>query len=286
MLQQTDTPFIYKPADFARAQQLLYRQTGINLSTSKTQMVYSRLARRLRALGLHDFSRYLNLVETDKEEREEFVNALTTNLTSFFREPHHFEMLARYAEPLAAAGRRLRVWCAASSTGEEAYSIAMTLVQVYRHCPPPVELIASDIDSRVLQQARSGIYALPLLDKMDAALKRQFFQRGKGGMKGQARILPQIRDWVEFRQINLLDASWPLKGPFDVIFCRNVMIYFDKPTQHKLFERMLGHLVEGGLYMAGHSESFTQSGYPVRLVGKTTYQKATTEQGALNRADR
>jgi chemotaxis protein methyltransferase CheR len=264
--------FAYSDADFERVRRILYRVAGISLSSTKQQMVYSRLARRLRALRLPDFVSYLAHLDRDAAEMEEFINALTTNLTSFFREPHHFDILAHYAKRFSDQGKKLRCWCTASSTGEEPYSIAMTLVEAYGSYSPPVEIIASDIDSKVLKEAERGVYPLARVESLSLARKKQFLQRGKGDNLGKARVIPELRKLIHFRQINLLDASWPVKGPFDVIFCRNVMIYFDKPTQMKLLERMIGLLHPEGLYVAGHSESFMQANHLVRLVGKTTYQ--------------
>jgi chemotaxis protein methyltransferase CheR len=278
--------FVYSPADFEQIRRRLYAQTGINLASSKAQMVYSRLSRRLRALRISSFADYLAFLADNPREQEEFVNALTTNLTAFFREAHHFAMLENYAREFARAGRYLRCWCAATSTGEEAYSIAMTLIRAYDSYSPPVEILASDIDSRVLEQAKAGIYSLAQLEKLDSETRRLFFQRGRGSMAGRARIRPQLTELIRFERINLLDTSWPLKEPFHVIFCRNVMIYFDKPTQFRLLERMLDYLADDGLYFAGHSESFVQAPHLVRLVGKSTYMKVDAQPGSSGYANR
>jgi chemotaxis protein methyltransferase CheR len=237
--------FSYSRADFERVRSIIYRKAGINLSDSKKQLVYSRLARRLRALKLPDFASYLAYLEVNDSEQQEFVNALTTNLTAFFREPHHFEILAHYAQQLKPTHRPLRVWCAASSTGEEPYSIAIALAEVYKTYQPPVEIIASDIDSSVLREARAGIYNLARLESVSLERKKQFFQRGTGRNSGKARIVSELVKCIEFRQLNLLDKDWPLEPPFDIIFCRNVMIYFDKKTQLQLLERMVNLLIPG-----------------------------------------
>jgi chemotaxis protein methyltransferase CheR len=263
--------FTYSRADFERVRSIIYRKAGINLSDSKKQLVYSRLARRLRALKLPDFTSYLEYLDVNESEQQEFVNALTTNLTAFFREPHHFEILAHYAKQLQPIHRPLRVWCAASSTGEEPYSIAIALAEVYESYLPPVEIIASDIDSNVLHEARAGIYNLARLESVSPERKKQFFQRGTGPNNGKARIVPALTKCIEFRQLNLLDKDWSLTPPFDIIFCRNVMIYFDRKTQLQLLERMVNLLIPGGLYIAGHSESFNQAQHLVKLVAKTTY---------------
>jgi chemotaxis protein methyltransferase CheR len=279
--QDNAREFNYSEADFEKVRKVIYHKAGINLSDSKKQLVYSRLARRLRALKLENFSAYLTYLNENEQEQEEFVNALTTNLTAFFREPHHFTILADYAKKMQYKNRPLRVWCSAASTGEEPYSIAISLAEAYGSYSPPVEIIASDIDSNVLREASSGIYTLQRLDSLSLDRKKQFFLRGKGANNGKARIVQELRNLIEFRQINLLDTTWPLQGSFDIIFCRNVMIYFDKATQLKLLERMTKLLTPEGLYIAGHSESFSQATHIVKLVGKTTYALAKS-QGAAN----
>lgn len=271
--------FDYADADFARVKAIIYRKAGINLGDSKKQLVYSRLARRLRVLQLNNFDEYLAYLDHNKSEQQEFINALTTNLTAFFREAHHFPVLADYARNRKAATGKLRVWCAAASTGEEPYSIAMTLVEAYGTYTPPVDIIASDIDSSVLAFASQGIYALERLDALSLEQKKQFFLRGKGKNNGSAKVIDKLRELVEFRQINLLDRDWGLGAGFDVIFCRNVMIYFDKPTQLQLLERMVRLVKPEGLYIAGHSESFSHAPHLVKLVGKTTYRLVDSSAG-------
>lgn len=281
MSPSNDREFNYSEADFEKVRSVIYQKAGISLSDSKKQLVYSRLARRLRALKLPNFTAYLSYLSENEHEQEEFINALTTNLTAFFREPHHFEILANYVKKLKSQDRKLRIWCSASSTGEEPYSIAMALAEAYGRYDPPVEIIASDIDSNVLREASAGIYTLQRLESLSLERKKQFFQRGKGANAGKARVVQELRNLIEFRQINLLDKTWPLQPHFDVIFCRNVMIYFDKATQLKLLERMTKLLKPQGLYIAGHSESFSQAPHLVKLVGKTTYVLAK-QQDASN----
>lgn len=266
--------FNYVDADFMRVKAIIYRKAGINLGDNKKQLVYSRLARRLRLLQLHNFDEYLVYLERNNSEQQEFINALTTNLTAFFREPHHFSILSDFVHNKKHTAEKLRIWCAASSTGEEPYSIAMTLVEAYGTYTPPVEIIASDIDSNVLHYAMRGVYDLERLDALDLAQKRQFFLRGKGSHNGKARVIDPLRQLVKFQQINLLEKNWNLHSKFDVIFCRNVMIYFDRPTQLALLERMIGLLKQDGLYIAGHSESFSHAPHLVKLIGKTTYHLA------------
>nr|WP_324258096.1 CheR family methyltransferase [Cellvibrio fontiphilus] len=274
--------FSYRPADFERVRAIIHRKAGIHLADSKKQLVYSRLARRLRVLGLADFSDYLDYLEKNPPEQEEFVNALTTNLTAFFREPHHFSILAAYANKHKNSPARLRVWCAASSTGEEPYSIAMTLIETFGRYDPPVDIIASDIDSNVLAEASRGVYSLSRLQSLSLSQKKQFFLRGKGSNACNAKVIDALKQLVEFKKINLLDKRWPLEGKFDVIFCRNVMIYFDKQTQMVLLTRMMRLLKPEGLYIAGHSESFSHAAHLVRLVDKTTYQAIDSVADNIN----
>ncbi|MFP6862769.1 CheR family methyltransferase [Pseudomonas sp.] len=264
--------FHYTRADFEQARSLLYRQAGINLSDSKEQMLYSRLARRLRALNLTDFSSYFSYMHQHEEEWQQFINALTTNLTAFFREKHHFETLANYARKHASQKRKLRVWSAAASTGEEPYSLGMTLIEAFGSFTPQAEILASDIDTGVLNTARQGIYAEARIEDISTERRKAFFLRGKGPQQGKVRVCDALRELVDFRQINLLDNDWGIEPGLDVIFCRNVMIYFDKATQTQLLERMVQLLQPDGLFFAGHSESFVQAAHLVRLVGHTVYR--------------
>ena len=265
--------FAFTPRDFARVRDLIYKQAGIALSESKQEMVYSRLARRLRAKGLDSFTVYLDRLESgrDDEEWEAFTNALTTNLTSFFREGHHFPLLAEHAKKAKAP---LTVWCAASSTGEEPYSIAMTLCEAFNTLTPPVSIIATDIDTKVLDAASNGIYTADRLEKMSSERVKRFFLRGKGERSGLVRVRPELRQLIEFKPLNLLASAWPVKGPFDVIFCRNVMIYFDKPTQGCILSRFVPLMKPDGLLFAGHSENFVYVTDAFTLRGKTVYEVA------------
>lgn len=273
MTENSVREFEYADADFARVKAAIYRKAGINLADSKKQLVYSRLARRLRVLNLDSFGAYLDYLEATPDELQEFINALTTNLTAFFRESHHFDVLAEFIKK-HRCNKPCRIWCTASSTGEEPYSIAMTLVEAYGSYKPPVEIVASDIDSQVLSTAAAGVYTLERLSALSLEQKKQFFLRGKGVNNGKAKAIDELRKLIDFQQINLLDKQWPITGKFDVIFCRNVMIYFDKLTQLKLLERMVQFLTPDGLYIAGHSESFSHATHLVHLIGKTTYQLA------------
>jgi chemotaxis protein methyltransferase CheR len=251
---------------------LIYERVGISLGSSKHQMVYSRLSRRLRARNLQSFEEYLQLLATgDPAELEAFTNSLTTNLTSFFREAHHFPLLAEHV--LAQARRhRVKLWCSAASTGEEPYSMAMTVVEAFGSFTPPVHIVATDVDTQVLAHAERGVYPLERLERMPQQRLRQFFLRGTGSQSGYARIRPELQQMISFRPLNLLERSWPLRGPFDAIFCRNVMIYFDKKTQRAILERFRPLLREDSLLFAGHSESFQHAADLFRPRGKTVYE--------------
>jgi chemotaxis protein methyltransferase CheR len=267
--------FGYNDHDFEQVRSRLYRRAGISLAASKRQMVYSRLARRLRQLALPSFSSYLAYLDRHPEEWQPFINALTTNITAFFRERHHFAQLKALASEPQRRGRPLRLWSAASSTGEEPYSMAIALHQALGGRARGVQIIASDIDTGVLETARRGVYPLERIDQLEPELKKRYFQRGTGSNAGLARVVPELRQMVEFRRINLLDTDWHLAGGLDAIFCRNVMIYFDKTTQAQLLERMVRLLRPDGLFFAGHSESFVQASHVVKLVSRTVYRPVT-----------
>ncbi len=271
-----DAEFSFSGADFERVRQLIYQRAGISLHAGKQAMVYSRLSRRLRETGHRSFADYLQGLERGQGETEwqEFVNCLTTNLTAFFREEHHFHALVQDLQALSArrAGKPIRIWCNAASTGEEPYSLAMTVTEALG-ANAPVRILASDIDTKVLDTARRGVYAADSRGLDPERLKRHFL-RGTGANAGFIRARPELARLLEFRSFNLMSPSWSSLGdPFDVIFCRNVMIYFDNPTQRKVLERMHAVLQPGGLLYVGHSENFTESRDLFRLRGKTIYEK-------------
>jgi len=266
--------FEFTAADFERVRKLIHEHAGIALSGAKQDMVYSRLARRLRAVGDKTFAQYLARLERgDRREWETFVNSLTTNLTAFFREGHHFETLAQHLAKRAER-RPLRIWCSAASTGEEPYSIAMTAVDAFNSFTPPVSILASDLDTSVLAQGEAGIYPQERVDKLPRETVARFFQKGANAQAGMVRVRPELQRLIAFKRINLLEASWPVQGPLDAIFCRNVMIYFDKPTQYRILQRFLPLLREDGLLFAGHSESFLHAGDLFRPLGRTVYARA------------
>jgi chemotaxis protein methyltransferase CheR len=273
--QETVKEFDFTRRDFERVRALIYRRAGISLADSKQEMVYSRLARRLRANGIASFASYLDALEAGRmpAEWESFTNALTTNLTSFFREAHHFPLLAEHAlKARAKHGAPLTIWCSASSTGEEPYSIAMTVCEAFDTLTPPVQIIATDIDTNVLATASAGVYPIERVEKMEQARLRRFFLKGKGAQEGLVRVRPELRQLVTFRPLNLLADGWDVKGPFDVIFCRNVMIYFDKATQRKILSRFVPLMKPDALLFAGHSENFLYVSDSLRLRGKTVYE--------------
>lgn len=270
--KQEGREFLFTSQDFQRIRDLIHSHAGIALGEGKQELVYSRLSRRLRATGIRTFAEYLQLLERgDKAEWELFANSLTTNLTSFFREPHHFTILAEYLRSIKER-RPLTFWCSASSTGEEAYSMAMTVVDVFGSHAPPINIIASDIDTKVLETARQGIYPEERVSKLDPDQVRRFFMRGAGVEAGQVRVRQELRDMITFRQINLLHDDWPLRPPLDAIFCRNVMIYFDKPTQLRILKKFVPLLCDNGLLFAGHSESFYFADEYFKLRGRTVYE--------------
>ncbi|MEC9406304.1 MAG: CheR family methyltransferase [Pseudomonadota bacterium] len=258
-------------AQFQRIRQMIRDYAGISLAASKQDMVYSRLVRRLRRLRLDSFDAYLALVDGDeRNEREAFVNALTTNLTAFYREAHHFEVLDRVLSEYGS--QRVRIWCSAASTGEEPYSIAMTAVEHYESWTPPVEIVATDINTEVLAHCRAGIYALDRVEDVTLARRKRFFQRGVGAMAGRARVRPELRRLVEFETFNLLGQQWARFNGVDIIFCRNVMIYFDKPTQSALLQQFHRSLRSGGWLFVGHSESQVRDVPGFVSQGHTVYR--------------
>jgi chemotaxis protein methyltransferase CheR len=257
--------------DFATVRELIAEYAGIKLSLQKRNMVYNRLLRRLRARGMPGFGEYLELVQREGSgEREAFVNALTTNLTAFFREPHHFDLLLEHAR--ARAARRaapLRCWSSACSTGEEAWSIAMIL----REAECPGEVLGTDIDTDVLQQAQAGVYRDERTSGLPLERLRRHFLRGTGVNEGLVSVRPELRAMLRFGQLNLQSPVWPAQDRFDVIFCRNVVIYFDRDFQKQLLQRLADLLVPGGLLMVGHSESFPAAHAGFRSCGRTAYER-------------
>lgn len=275
-----ETEFEFADQDFQRIRRIINDIAGISLADGKRELVYSRLSRRLRHLGLRRFDEYCRLLETGGDHNEEigeFVNALTTNLTSFFRESHHFDFLGAELLPAlirerGAGNRRIRIWSAGCSTGEEPYSIAMVLRETLPAVGWDAKILATDLDSNVLATAERGVYDESRIKDLSDARVRRWFQRGRGAQSGQVRVASELRELITFRRLNLMH-DWPMRGPFDVVFCRNVVIYFDKPTQRVLFERFADLLVDHGHLFVGHSESLFKVTERFVPLGKTIYQR-------------
>jgi chemotaxis protein methyltransferase CheR len=266
-----NSEFLFTDSDFSRIRTLIHRRAGIALGEQKRQMVYSRLSRRLRELQLPEFSTYLELLEAsrDGEEWQAFINSLTTNLTSFFREAHHFPVLAAHVRK---SKQPVTIWCAAASTGEEPYSIAITLIEALGERAGTARVIATDIDTAVLAKASAGVFTLEQVNRLSTERLRRFFNKGTGSNAGKVRVRPEVAAMVKFSRLNLLDPSWSVKEPVDAIFCRNVMIYFDKPTQKKVLDRFAPLLKPEGLLFAGHSENASLVSPGFKAVGQTVYE--------------
>lgn len=269
--------------DFSFICDFVYQSTGIVLNDNKREMVYRRLTRIIRDRKLGSFSDYCQLLRTQGEqEKDYFINAITTNLTSFFREKHHFEYLAMKFFPKLKTSKvasekgkkRLRIWSSASSTGEEPYSIAITVLETMSSVISTwdVKILATDIDSNVLETGKKGIYEYRRVENIDEELKHKYFKRGFGKNDNNIRVNNELSDLITFKQLNLLH-EWPMKGPFDVIFCRNVIIYFDKATQQELFARYYDLLAPGGLLLLGHSENLGAFQQHFESVGRTIFRK-------------
>ncbi len=273
------TEFRFTEDDFQWLRQAANQHSGIVLADAKRNMIYSRLTKRLRQLNLSSFAEYRQLLgRGDASEFGEFINAITTNLTSFFREQHHFEHLADRTIPeLVAQGRRerrMKVWSAGCSTGEEPYSIAIVLEESLKKYPGwSYDILATDLDTQVLRRAAAGIYTQERGSNLDEVRLKRWFLRGQGCHTGQIRVKPELQRHIRFQQLNLVQA-WKVDGPFDVLFCRNVIIYFDKETQRKLFDKFADSLSPGATLHIGHSETLHQVSGRFQLAGKTTYRKS------------
>lgn len=269
--------FELRQSDFDRIKNQIFDLTGISLSDAKKDMVYSRLSRRIRDLSLTNFKQYCDLVEQDDSpELVNFINAITTNLTSFFREEHHFKFLVESALPDIMRRnkdtRRIRIWSAGCSTGEEAYSIGIALKETLpRKHSWDIKILATDLDTEVLAKAQKGVYDLDRINGLAASRQQKWFSRGTGSRSGLVKVVDEIKSLISFKQLNLM-AEWPMKGPFDIIFCRNVVIYFDKPTQKVLFKRYSDLLEKNRYLFVGHSESLLKVSTEFKLIGNTIYQ--------------
>lgn len=278
-LQNTSSPLFALPAqaklapgDFEEAARLLQKRAGIVLGDHKQEMAGRTLALRAHALGFETVRDYLEDLARNAlaPEWESFVNSFTINHTAFFREQHHFEILASFVRKRA---KPISIWCCAASTGEEPYTIAMTLRE---NCEQPdfgVSIWATDIDTTAIRRAREGIYPRERVKPVPEDYLRKYFQRGTGRRAGMVRVKDNLRSLIEFDVFNLLQNDWPAPHSFDAIFCRNTMIYFDKSTQTKILDRFAPTLKTGGLLFAGHSENFTYLTNAFRLQGQTVYVK-------------
>lgn len=263
-------------AQFETIRSLLHQTCGIKLNHGKESLVKSRLMKRIRLLGLGSFEEYLQYLDADStnRERKALVDALTTNKTSFFREYDHFIFLRERLLPrLLAEKRAIRIWSAGCSTGEEPYSIAMEL----REAVPDIDrrdvrILATDISSQVLKAAQEGVYTDDNIRDVPGNLLKKYFSPVAGTSAQRYSVQECLRKTVRFAHLNLM-TDWPMKGPFDVIFCRNVMIYFEKPTQQWLVQRFWSLLNHGGCLLVGHSESLTASAHKFRYVQPATYMK-------------
>ena len=264
--------FVFTDDDFDRIRRFIHQRAGIALNPSKKDMVYGRLVRRIRALQLPSFTAYLERLfsERGNEELEHFVNALTTNLTYFFREEHHFPILADH---LRSRSGEVSIWCCAASTGEEPYSLAMTALETASSgARLNVNIVATDLDTNVLRVGAEGIYGAEAINKLPAGMANRYFDRVDDQ---RWRAKPALRQMIRFQQLNLVDTQWSVRGPFDAIFCRNVMIYFDRDTQLAVLRRFAPLLKPDGLLFVGHSENFYHATDLFRLRGKTVYERVS-----------
>jgi chemotaxis protein methyltransferase CheR len=288
--------------EFKGLRALIHRETGIWLKDGKQVMLASRLSKRLRHHGMSDFAAYAAYVEKNQDggqELAEMINCVTTNKTSFFREMHHFDFLAKTLVPQAEAGalrggsRSIRIWSAACSTGEEPYSIAISLLEALkpgraaaslpagpiRPVTSPdgwqIEVVASDIDTTVLATAAQGIYGQESLGDVPAAMQNKYFLRGKEDMSGRVRVKKDLVRLIKFQRINLMDSQWMLEGPFDAIFFRNALIYFNQDTQEIFLRKMLRFLKPGGYLILGHSEHVPWLNDAAEAIGHTIHRLRT-----------
>lgn len=276
-----DSRLTITDTEFRQLREFIHAHSGIALSDHKRALVCSRLARRLRHHNLQNYADYYRILTEDDPEGLELVamiNAITTNKTDFFREPHHFRFLAEEVFPAYRNNpnrdRPLRLWSAAASTGEEAYSLAMTALEVMPSFNErDIRILATDIDTDVLSRAEAGIYTREQAGQIPETLLHRYFLKGRGEHEDQVLAKPILQSLISFRRLNLQEEPWPMQGPFDVILCRNVLIYFDKPTQLKLFQRMAGMLKKDGYLMLGHSEAMYGLVDLFRPVGHSIYQR-------------
>ncbi len=272
--------------EYTSFRDIVFRASGISLGDARRSMLQARLARRMRALGIPSFADYLtHLRRNERTETAYLINAVTTNKTDFFREAHHFRFLAEEWLPAmraraARTGERvLRIWSAACSSGQEPYSIALALLEALRGETSglDIRILASDIDTDVLAKAARGAYGKEQLAAVPPALLGRWFTRGEGEAAGLLCVREQARALIQFRQVNLVGPRWPIRSPLDLVFCRNALIYFDRPEKDMIVHRLAAHLRPGGHLILGHSESLKRGATPFRPVGNTIYQLAPEE---------
>jgi chemotaxis protein methyltransferase CheR len=263
--------------EFLKFRELIYSEAGIKLSDLKRALVQARLSRRMRFLGLTSYEDYYEyLIDNYDDEKYQFINAITTNKTDFFRECRHFEFMKETCLPEfdRMGKKKIRIWSAGCSTGEEAYSVSIVLKEYYANRTDiDIKVLSTDIDTNVLEKGRDGIYAYDRVSDIDINLLRKYFYRGTCDNEGVFKVKECIRDLVFFRRLNLLENVYPMKNKFDIIFCRNVIIYFDKATQAKLFNKLSDYLDDHGYLFIGHSENITGITNKFSLIGHTIYRK-------------
>lgn len=279
-VQDYEKEFLLTDRDFKYLSEMAYTHASIKLGPTKRELVYGRLTKRLRVLGLKNFKQYCERLKNNSEdELTHFINAVTTNVTAFFRENHHFEYLEKNLLPEIINKHKntrspyLRVWSAGCSSGKEPYSIAMTL----KECVPDIEkwdvrILATDLDSNILEQAELGIYPEERIKDISITRKKRWFRKGTGSNAGKVKMCDEIKQLVHFRQLNLM-GDWPMKGQFDIIFYRNVAIYFDKETRAKILDRMADCLSNDGHLFVGHSESLFGLTDRFKTAGRTIHKK-------------
>jgi chemotaxis protein methyltransferase CheR len=259
--------------EFSFVKELIYEKSGIVIGDHKKEMITRRLAKRVRSLNLVGISEYCHVLKSaSDEEMVEFLNVVTTNLTSFFRESHHFDHLRDkfFPEFISSGNDKLRIWSSASSTGEEPYSLAMTMLDGLKgNKSIDAKILATDLDTEVLKKAKAGIYKKDRVENLPSSLVKKWFDK-KG--PEEFHVKRELKDCLTFNKLNLL-GRWPMKGTFDIIFCRNVLIYFDRKTQENIVDRFNQILQPGGLLMLGHSESVLKSDSRYQSLGKTIYMK-------------
>lgn len=281
--QRVDCTANLSGEDFSRLSQFIYKQCGIKMPIAKKTMLEARLQKRLRSLGMRSFGDYCNYLFSPRgidQELVQMIDLVTTNKTDFFREPDHFDYLLQRVLPEwvqkygGSAGRRLMVWSAGCSSGEEPYTLAMVLNEFAESCPGfKFQILATDISTRVLEKARTAIYEEERVEPVPMPLKRKYLLRSRDKASGLVRIVPELREKVQFRRLNFMDSDFGMREQMDIIFCRNVIIYFDRPTQERLLNHFYVHMASGGYIFMGHSETLNGLDVPLATVHPTVYRK-------------